>query len=204
MKKLFSILLIFSFGLATTISANAKVLDLIEQDNPILRKVAINVTSFDEQLETLKKDMTDTLIKNNGVGIAAPQVGKNMRIFLIEYNNKITEYINPTIIIKEGEQNSVEGCLSLPGIWGIVKRPQYIKGKAFNLSGKEFEFEANGDEACFICHEYDHLDGKLFTDFAIKTFTEKQIMHTCATFIIGAITTLLIPTLYLVFHYLLV
>lgn len=203
MKKLFSIFLIFSF-LLTTFSVNAKVLDLVEQDNPILRKVAINIISFDEQLKTLKKDMTDTLIKNNGVGIAAPQVGKNIRIFLIEYNDKITEYINPTITFKQGEQNSIEGCLSIPEIWGIVKRPQYIKGKAFNIEGKEFEFEAKGDEACFICHEYDHLDGKLFTDFAIKTFTEKQITRTCTTLLIGSITTLLISTLYLVFHYLLV
>ena len=188
MKKFFSIIFGLSLGITTMFNTSAQVLDIRKQDDPILREISTEVTSFDGQLETLIDDMSDTLIKNKAAGIAAPQVGKKLRIFLVEYDGEITEYVNPTITVRKGEQTCIEGCLSVTDVLlGEVIRPKYIKGKAFDKYGEEFEFEAEGDEACIICHEYDHLEGKLFTDFAIKTFTNKQIITNMAITIIGTI-----------------
>ncbi len=187
MKKFFSIIFGFSLGIITMFNTGAQVLDIKKQDDPILREISTEVTNFDEQLEMLIDDMSDTMKESKGVGIAAPQVGKKLRVFLVEYDGEITEYVNPTITVRKGEQTSIEGCLSVPNIFGKVIRPKYIRGKAFDKYGEEFEFEAEGDEARIICHEYDHLEGKLFTDFAIKTLTNKQIITTMAITIIGTI-----------------
>ena len=175
MKKLISLFLGLSLIAANIINTNAKILD-IKPDEPALRAPTKEVTSFDNELNTLIDDMAETMNKNGGVGIAAPQVGKSLRIFLVKYNGKIKEYINPKITFTEGKQMSIEGCLSVPGIIGIVKRPNHIKGEAYDRNGKTFNFDATGDEARIICHENDHLYGKLFTDKdrAIKTFTNTQ------------------------------
>lgn len=185
MKKFFSIVFSISLGLVSMFNTSAQILDVKKQDDPILRETCVEVTDFDEQLEILINDMTDTMEKHKGVGIAAPQVGKNLCAFVVEYNGEVTEYINPKITITKGEQTSIEGCLSVPGIWGKVKRPKYIRGKAFDKFGEEFEFEAEGDEARFICHEYDHLNGKLFIDSATSTFTTKQTIYIAAATLAG-------------------
>ena len=148
MKKFFSIIFGLSLGITTMFNTSAQVLDIRKQDDPILREISTEVTSFDGQLETLIDDMSDTLIKNKAAGIAAPQVGKKLRIFLVEYDGEITEYVNPTITVRKGEQTCIEGCLSVTDVLlGEVIRPKYIKGKAFDKYGEEFEFEAEGDEA---------------------------------------------------------
>ena len=185
MKRFCSIIFSISLGLASMLNISAQILDVKKQDDPILRETCVEVTDFDEQLQILINDMTDTMEKHKGAGIAAPQVGKNIRAFIVKYDGEVTEYINPKITIKEGEQNSIEGCLSLPGLWGSTKRPKYIRGKAFDKFGEEFEFEAEGNEAIIICHEYDHLDGKLFTDSATITITSKQTMYIAAATLAG-------------------
>lgn len=175
MKKLISLLLGISLIATNIINANAKILD-INPDEPALRTPTEEVAKFDKELNTLINDMAETMEKNDGVGIAAPQVGISLKVFLVKHNGKIQEYINPKIAFKEGKQTSIEGCLSVPGIVGIVQRPNHIKGNAFDKNRKNFEFDVTGDEACIICHENDHLYGKLFTDKgrAIKTFTNTQ------------------------------
>ena len=95
---------------------------------------------------------------------------------MVEYDGEVTEYINPEITVKRETQDSIEGCLSIPSVWGVVKRPKYIEGTAFDKKGKRFDFYAEDDEARFICHEYDHLDGKLFIDSAVKTYTFGKIV----------------------------
>ena len=185
MKKFFSIVFSISLGLVSMFNTSAQILDVKKQDDPILRETCVEVTDFDEQLEILINDMTDTMEKHGGVGIAAPQVGKNLCAFVVEYDGEVTEYINPKITSTKGEQTSIEGCLSVPDIWGKVKRPKYIRGKAFDKFGEEFEFEAEGDEARFICHEYDHLNGKLFIDSATSTFTTKQTIYIAAAALAG-------------------
>lgn len=192
MKKLFSLFLAFLFGItavfstgvraleaSNTPSVTPKVLEIVKQgdikNGGILRKQAKKVEKFDKALTDLLDDMAVTMKKNHGAGIAAPQVGQSLRIFLVEYKGKITEYINPEITFKEGTQDSMEGCLSVPDLYGIVKRPKHIKGTAFDRFGKQFDIEATGDEACQICHEYDHLCGNLFTDSATRIFTADQM-----------------------------
>ncbi len=212
MKKLFSIFLAFLFGItavfytgahaqeeSNTPSTSPKVLEIVKQgdvkNGNILRKQAEKVEKFDKTLADLLDDMALTMKKNDGVGIAAPQVGRSLRIFLVEYKGKITEYINPEITFKEGTQDSMEGCLSVPDLYGIVKRPKHIKGTAFDRFGKQFDIDATGDEACRICHEYDHLCGKLFTDSATRIFTADQMatIETIARWVtIGAALVLIL------------
>lgn len=139
---------------------------IITEGDELLRKTARDVTVFDEKCMTLLDDMKDTLYAANGVGLAAPQVGILRRIFVMDLHdqNGLIEFINPVFIEKEGEQISCEGCLSIPGFEGEVVRPAYIKIKALDRNGEEFEYE--GEELAAVCvsHEYDHLDGILFRD----------------------------------------
>lgn len=143
---------------------------IVLEGDEILRKIAKDVTLFDEKCWTLLDDMRDTMYEANGIGLAAPQVGVLRRIFVIDLHdqNGLTEFINPVFIDKEGEQISCEGCLSIPGFEGEVVRPSYIKIKAFDRFGEEFEYE--GEELAAVCvsHEYDHLDGILFRDKIIN------------------------------------
>ncbi len=142
---------------------------IITEGDELLRKTARDVTVFDEKCMTLLDDMKDTLYAANGVGLAAPQVGILRRIFVIDLHdqNGLIEFINPVFIQKEGEQISCEGCLSIPGFEGEVVRPAYIKIRALDRNGEEFEYE--GEELAAVCvsHEYDHLEGILFRDKTI-------------------------------------
>ena len=146
--------------------------------DPALHKVCKSVTTFDEKLHKLLDDMRETLIDSNGVGLAAPQVGILRRIFLVDVGlngEDIIECINPEILETEGEQEGAEGCLSVPGRYGLVKRPYWVKLRAQDRNGEWFE--AEGEELigrCF-CHENDHLDGIVYTEVMERFLTEDEL-----------------------------
>ena len=142
----------------------------IKTDNdPILRKTSRPVDEINQRIKTLAKDMIDTLHKADGVGLAAVQVGVLRRMIVVETEpgNPIV-MINPEIIESSGEQDGAEGCLSLPGKRGAVKRPNYVKVKAQGLDGEYHEYEGAELFARCVCHETDHLNGILYTDKAWK------------------------------------
>ena len=140
--------------------------EIFKFGDDILRKKCREVTAFDEKLWQLLDDMSETLQSEDGVGLAAPQVGILRRAVIIDVRdgNGVIELINPVITETEGVQVGNEGCLSAPGEWCEVERPQTVKVKAFDRNGKEIEVEGNGLLARAICHELDHLDGVLFID----------------------------------------
>lgn len=140
-----------------------------------LHKVCKPVTSFDRKLHTLLDDMKDTLLDSNGVGLAAPQVGILRRVVVVDLGEEILELVNPEIIETDGEQEGAEGCLSVPGRYGLVKRPYLVKVRAQDRDGNWFE--AEGEELigrCF-CHELDHLDGILYTQVMERFLTEEEL-----------------------------
>ncbi|MBN2260993.1 MAG: peptide deformylase [Clostridiales bacterium] len=134
--------------------------------DPVLRKISKEVTKFDEKLEVLAKDMIDTMYEEDGVGLAAPQIGILKRLVVIDvYDGKGAHVIvNPEIIYEEGEQFEIEGCLSVPNVTGSVRRPLIVKVKAQNLAGETFEMIGEGLMARALCHEIDHINGILFID----------------------------------------
>ena len=151
---------------------------ILTDKEPALHKVCKPVTDFDAKLHKLLDDMTETLIESGGVGLAAPQVGILRRVFLVDVGmeeNEIVEFINPEIIETDGEQVGPEGCLSVPGKYGLVKRPYYTKVRAQDRNGEWFE--AEGEELigrCF-CHENDHLDGIIYTEVMERLLTEEEL-----------------------------
>ena len=151
---------------------------ILTDKDPALHKVCKPVTAFDEKLHKLLDDMNETLIDSGGVGLAAPQVGILRRVFLVDVGldgNEIIEFINPEILETDGEQEGPEGCLSVPGKYGLVKRPYYVKVRAQDRYGDWFE--AEGEELigrCF-CHENDHLDGIVYTQVMERYLTEEEL-----------------------------
>ena len=151
---------------------------ILTDKDPALHKVCKPVTAFDEKLHKLLDDMRETLIDSNGVGLAAPQVGILRRVFLVDVGlngEDILECINPEILETDGEQEGAEGCLSVPGRYGLVKRPYWVKIRAQDRNGDWFE--AEGEELigrCF-CHEYDHLDGIVYTEVMERFLTEEEL-----------------------------
>ena len=151
---------------------------ILTTKDPALHKVCRPVTAFDEKLHKLLDDMRQTLIDSNGVGLAAPQVGILRRIFLVDVGldgQQIIEFINPEILETDGEQEGAEGCLSVPGRYGLVRRPYWVKVRAQNRDGNWFE--AEGEELigrCF-CHENDHLDGIVYTDIMERFLTDEEL-----------------------------
>lgn len=133
-------------------------------NDELLRKKSKPVKDFDERLWMLLDDMRETMVKNNGVGIAAVQVGVLKRAVIVEPNNMFLELINPQIISMEGEDEEEEGCLSVPKVNGIVKRPMKVTVKAQDRYGYEFTITGEKYLARVMCHEIDHLDGVLFID----------------------------------------
>ncbi len=131
----------------------------------ILRKRCKEVKEITPKIIELLDDMRDTLYEANGVGLAAPQVGMLKRIVIIDIGEGLYELINPIILEKSGEQTGNEGCLSLPGKMGIVTRPNYVKAEATNRNGERYIIEGEELMARAICHELDHLDGILYSDF---------------------------------------
>ncbi len=138
------------------------------KDDEVLYKRCKEVKKFDEKLAILLDDMYETMQKANGVGLAAPQVGILKRAVVIDIGEGKIELINPEIIETSGSQTGNEGCLSFPGVWGEVERPMYVKVKAFDRNGNEFELEGEELLARAICHECDHLDGVVFTSHVTK------------------------------------
>ena len=155
---------------------------ILTDKDPALHKVCKPVTEFDKKLHKLLDDMTETLIDSGGVGLAAPQVGILRRVFLVdldpeseEIGEQITEFINPEILETDGEQIGPEGCLSVPGKYGLVKRPYWVKVRAQDRYGNWFE--AEGEELigrCF-CHENDHLDGIVYTQVMERLLTPEEL-----------------------------
>ncbi len=140
--------------------------NIIQIGDSTLRKRSFEVTDFGEKTAQLLDDMKATLIKAEGAGLAAPQVGVLRRIFIVYVDGKFYECINPVILSQSGKQRGEEGCLSVKGKYGLVERPNRIKVKAFDRKGNPFVVEAEGFLARAFCHEYDHLDGILYIDKA--------------------------------------
>ncbi|MDD6214521.1 MAG: peptide deformylase [Firmicutes bacterium] len=146
--------------------------EIRKEGDEVLSKVCKEVKVFDKKLGILLDDMYETMQKNNGAGLAAPQVGILKRAVVIDVGDGLIELINPKIIKEEGSQIGSEGCLSVPGVWGEVERPESVTVEALDRNGKKFEMSGTGLLARAFCHEIDHLDGKLFLDKVIK-FEEK-------------------------------
>ena len=156
--------------------------NIVTKEDKILYKICRPVVKCDARLHQLLDDMADTLIKANGVGLAAPQVGVLRRAVLVIETNvgegeeeKILELINPELVETSGEQVGAEGCLSVPGEYGIVRRPERAKVRAQDRNGNWFEYEGEGLTARCICHELEHLDGHLFTEKCERMLTEEEL-----------------------------
>lgn len=142
---------------------------IVERGDTVLTKKSRPVVNFDQRLSILLDDMRDTLHAAGGVGLAAPQVGILRRVFIIEVQEGNTkEFINPEILETADEQTGPEGCLSVPGLYGIVKRPNRVRIRAQDRLGNWFEYEGTELSARALCHENDHLDGHLFTEHVIE------------------------------------
>lgn len=147
-----------------------------------LKKKSRQITSFNKRLHTLLDDMHETLEDAGGVGLAAPQVGILRRAAIVletnveaEGDEYIIELINPEIIETDGEREGLEGCLSAPGVTGIVKRPERVRVRAQDRNGEWFEAEGTGMTARAFCHEIDHLDGTMFMELAERIMTEEEV-----------------------------
>ncbi|MDD6012319.1 MAG: peptide deformylase [Oscillospiraceae bacterium] len=148
---------------------------IVTVGDPVLRKKSRPVVNFDEKLACLLDDMRETMDKAEGAGLAAVQVGILRRAIVINVGDGYMELINPEIIETSGEQEDSEGCLSLPGKWGLVKRPNYVKLRAQNRKGQWRLYEGTGLKARCFCHEIDHLEGILYTDKQEKTLTAEEV-----------------------------
>ena len=144
-------------------------LKILKIGDDTLRKVSRPVDAITPRIHRLLDDMIDTMRAADGVGLAAPQVGVLRRIVVIETpDDGLIELINPKIIAYSGEQESEEGCLSVPGRYGVTKRPMNVTVRALDRHGKTFDRTGSGLLAKAFCHEIDHLDGKLYVDVALR------------------------------------
>ena len=148
---------------------------ILTSKDPALHKVCKPVTSFDKKLHKLLDDMRETLIDSNGVGLAAPQVGILRRVVLVDVGDEIIELINPTMLETDGEQVGAEGCLSVPGKYGLVKRPYYAKVRAQDRNGDWYVAEGEEITARCFCYELDHLDGIVYTEVMERFLTEEEL-----------------------------
>lgn len=151
------------------------ILNIVKDGDPVLRAKCREVEEITPRIITLLDDMKDTLHKANGAGLAAPQVGVRRRICIVEVEDGETiELINPVITEREGEQIELEGCLSLPDVWGYTKRPMRVTVKALDRNGNEFTVTGTELKARALCHEIDHLDGILYKDNAVRMLTPEE------------------------------
>ena len=148
---------------------------ILTVDEPALHKTCKPVENFDKKLHKLLDDMRQTLIDSEGVGLAAPQVGILRRVVLVDNGEQILELVNPQLIETDGEQIGAEGCLSVPGKYGLVKRPYYAKVRAQDRYGEWFEAEGEKLIGRCFCHEYDHLDGIVYTEVMERFLTEEEL-----------------------------
>ena len=142
---------------------------------PCLHKVCRPVEKFDKKLHKLLEDMKETLVDANGVGLAAPQVGILRRVVIVDTGEEMLELVNPELVETSGEQEGAEGCLSVPGKYGLVKRPNYAKVRAQDRDGNWFEAEGEELIARCFCHELDHLDGIVYTEIMERYLTDEEL-----------------------------
>lgn len=140
--------------------------EVLQVGSPILRRKSEKVTRFDEDLAHLLDDLKDTVLKEEGAGLAAPQIGVSLRVFVVNVEEGYFEFVNPVFVWQKGEQTGAEGCLSVRGKAGTVTRPNKVKVVYSDRKGDRYSLVATGFFARAICHEYDHLDGILYTDKA--------------------------------------
>ena len=153
--------------------------NIVKKGDEVLTKKCRVVTDFNPRLHKLLDDMKETLLASGGVGLAAPQVGVlRQAVLVIDTNQEgepVIELVNPEIIAREGEQEGPEGCLSIPNVWGIVKRPQKVRVRAQDRNGEFFEVEGEGLTARAFCHELDHLSGVLFDLRAERMLSQEEM-----------------------------
>lgn len=148
---------------------------IVTLEDPVLRKTSRKVEKFDKRLWDLLDDMKDTLYNANGAGLAAVQVGILRRVVVIDVGDGLMELVNPEITDRSDEkQEEVEGCLSIPGRYGVTERPEWVKVKAQNREGKWVVYKGEGLKARCFCHELDHLDGVLYIDNALEMYDEED------------------------------
>ncbi len=150
---------------------------IVEQGEDCLNKVCRPVTEFNPRLHTLMDDLVETLAEAGGAGLAAPQVGVLRRACVVmdEETEEYIELVNPEIVAQSGEQTGPEGCLSVPGKWGLVTRPSYVRVRAQDRDGDWFEIEGEGLMARCYCHELEHLDGHLYTEHIDRFLTDEEV-----------------------------
>ena len=150
---------------------------ILTDKEPALHKVCRPVEKFDWRLHKLLDDMRETLLDSGGVGLAAPQVGILRRVVLVDTGEEILELVNPEMVETDGEQIGPEGCLSVPGKYGLVKRPYYAKVRAQDREGNWYEAEGEELIARCFCHELDHLDGIVYTEVMDRFLTEEELEY---------------------------
>jgi peptide deformylase len=153
------------------------ILKVVNYPADILEQKCKPVVKFDRKLAKILDDMYDTMIEYDGVGLAAPQIGLDARIAIVDIDNELgtIEMINPVILETSGEQTGPEGCLSFPGLYGDVTRPNFVKIEAFDRKGRKYTLEAEEFLARAIQHEIDHLDGILFTTKVTRYLEEEEL-----------------------------
>ena len=150
--------------------------NIVTVGDSVLSKTCRPVTKFDRRLHILMDDMIDTLVDSGGVGLAAPQVGVLRRVVVVDTGDDgILELVNPEIVETSGSQTGLEGCLSVPGKYGIVTRPNVVKVRAQDRFGEWFEAEGEELIARCFCHELAHLDGQLYTEIADRMLTNEEL-----------------------------
>jgi len=148
---------------------------ILTDKEPSLHKVCRPVEKFDGKLHKLLDDMVETMIDAHGVGLAAPQVGILRRIVVVNTGEEVLELVNPTLLETDGEQIGAEGCLSVPGKYGLVKRPYYAKVRAQDRFGDWYEVEGEELIARCFCHELDHLDGIVYTEVMERFLRDEEL-----------------------------
>ena len=150
---------------------------IVVQGEDCLNKVCRPVTDFNRRLHILMDDLVDTLAEAGGAGLAAPQVGILRRACVVmdDETEEYIELINPAIVAQSGEQTGPEGSLSVPGKWGLVTRPNYVRVRAQDRNGRWFEVEGEGLTARCFCHELEHLDGHLYTEHIERFLTDEEV-----------------------------
>lgn len=150
--------------------------EILTDRDPALHKKCHVVTQFDEKLAALLDDLKETLAVANGAGLAAPQVGILRRaVIVVDEEDEMLELVNPEILSQSGEQDGLEGCLSVPGMWGYVKRPMHVKVRAQDRNGNWFEVAGDEMVARCFCHEIEHLDGHVFSEHVDRLYDNDEI-----------------------------
>ena len=149
---------------------------IVTEGDPVLNKHCHPVTKFDQKLADLLDDLKETLADANGMGLAASQIGILRRaVIVVNESGDMIELVNPEIVEKDGEEEGLEGCLSVPGKWGYVKRPTHVRVKAQDREGNQIDIEGDGLTARCLCHELDHLDGHLYVEYVDRLYTNEEL-----------------------------